>query len=266
MSSVPGRSSESVLLRDDPQRRVSAYVQTLASMPTDIPWTLVGGLAVNIRVARIHRTTNDMDTISGHSIELLELLVAEFAEPLSHATVRFRGSGVEVDVMDSTEGLPLPEVPEERAFALARRWAAATPTMIEIRVVGEQGRLTGVRCRIPVASHAALVALKSIAIPRRPHGHHPEKVGSDIHDLFRVIQARGFDRTAEDFASADPELRSWVGEFLERQFRGDLRYAILRLRRLALSEDARSITEDDLALLGDLGAAIRLAETTRSVK
>jgi hypothetical protein len=44
---------------------------------------------------------------------------------------------------------------------------------------------------VSVASVAALIALKTVAMPRRAASHHPEKVVSDIFDLTRLVLEEG---------------------------------------------------------------------------
>jgi len=43
-----------------------------------------------------------------------------------------------------------------------------------------------------VATVASLIALKAVAIPRRSASNNPQKVGSDIHDLVRLVQGCDF--------------------------------------------------------------------------
>jgi hypothetical protein len=53
---------------------------------------------------------------------------------------------------------------------------------------------------------AALVALKTSAMLRRPHSAHPQKVGSGIHDLVRLVGAAGARRVAQELLGYDSEL------------------------------------------------------------
>ena len=52
-------SGEIIFLEDDPSGRITAYVRTLARLPVDPPWVLVGGLAVNVRLGRIDGIVHD---------------------------------------------------------------------------------------------------------------------------------------------------------------------------------------------------------------
>ena len=58
-------SGEIVLLENDSAGRIAAFIQTLGRLPGTPEWVLVGGLAVNVRVARLHRATNDADKVAG---------------------------------------------------------------------------------------------------------------------------------------------------------------------------------------------------------
>jgi hypothetical protein len=96
---------ETVFLEDDESGRIAEYVQTLRRLPTTPPWVLVGGLAVNVRVGRAHRATNDIDTVTPDQDGLVEILVSfDDTVPISAAKVQFQNPEVEVDVMASTDG------------------------------------------------------------------------------------------------------------------------------------------------------------------
>lgn len=201
-------SGDVVVLADDATGRVAAYVHTLALLPARPAWVLVGGLAVNVRLGRTHRATNDIDTISDDQPRLIELLVAGDAERLSAAKVQLHHPEVEIDVMESTEGANLPAHPSDRAFALARRWTMTTASTVELSAVDAHGTLANVSLR--VASLAALVALKTVSLPRRRSGSYPHKVGSDMQDLYRLVEGRNFDDALAGLLGAPDELRRWV--------------------------------------------------------
>ena len=110
----------------------------------------------------------------------------------------------------------------------------------------------------PVATVAALVALKSVSMPRRSASNHPEKVASDVHDLVRLVEAQGIDDLARVLTGADAELARWIGETLVRWFSADAdqRYTIARLRRLSNALDAQAIDEDVLDVVAILGRTV----------
>ena len=255
-SPVPG---ERIVLAGDRTGRIRSFVAALARFPAEPRWSVVGGFAVNVRISHIHRLTNDLDTVSRDQTALIEILVAEHdASRLDAATLEITegGTSVVIDVMESAEGTPLPSETSERAFALARRMALATSEWTELHVV--QDGEAQVQASAPIASVPALIALKAVAIPRRSRGSSPEKVGSDIHDIVRLVQGCDFDAVAESISVTSDELCGWVGNTMVRWFspERDLRYTFARLRRLTRSPDADALTEDDLTIVSDLGRMI----------
>lgn len=249
-----------VLLQDDPAAHLAQYIRTLAQLPVDPRWILVGGLSVNVRIERSHRATNDVDTVTHDQPRLVEILLSLPAtESLSAAKVQFHDPDVEVDVMASTEGTELPIRDADRAFALARRFAMRTASLVRICAVSPPTGLIDESVTIEVASRAALITLKTLSFPERKDGHYPEKIGSDIQDLYRLIVGQNLDSLAELISEGGHDLSTFVGGILSKNFTSgssDLRYGFARLQRLARNVDASSIAEEDLALLGELGAAL----------
>lgn len=94
--------------------------------------------------------------------------------------------------MKSTEGQVLPLADEDRAFALVRHWAIRSASEVEVASVLPDGAVDE-RARVRVASRAALLALKTVSIARRGRGHYPQKVSSDIQDLYRQITSQGLE-------------------------------------------------------------------------
>ena len=250
---MPG---EAVILAGDRGGRIRSFVAALARFPAEPQWAVVGGFAVNVRITHIHRLTNDIDTVSRDQTKLVELLVAEpDADRLATARLQLEqdGTTVVVDVMADTSDAPLPAEASGRAFALARRMALATSEPTEL--VAVEGGDVVAKATAPIATTSSLIALKAVAIARRARGDSPEKVGSDIHDLVRLVQSSDFDAVADSIATAGDELRNWVGATLVKYFspEQDLRYTFARLRRLARSTDANALDEEDLAIVAELG-------------
>lgn len=232
-------------------------VEALSRFPTEPPWVLVGGVAVFIRLGSVTRPTADADTVARSQAELIERLVAD--EPGTVVTggeleVPVGDGTIEIDVMDLVDD-PLPGDVERRAFALARRYALATAVTERVIVTG-RGSVV-VDAHIPVASTAALVALKTVSMVRRPHGNSPHKVGSDIHDLVRLVAGSGARAVGTDLV-ADAVLATWVAEQLHRAFGTDLRYTLLRLRTNDRSAGAQALSDAEVEATGIL--ADELAE------
>lgn len=253
---MPG---EPVVLVGDRGGRIRSFVSALSCFPAEPAWTVIGGFAVNVRITHVHRLTNDIDAVSRDQTKLVEVLVAApNADRLTAARLQLQHDGmtVFVDVMADTVGISLPVEASERAFALARRMAMATSEPTDLVVV--EGSEVVAKTTAPMATPASLIALKAVAIARRPQGGRPEKIGSDIHDLVRLVHSCDFDIVAESIAGSGRELCSWVKATLVKHFSPgeDLRYTFARLRRLARSIDADALTEDDLAVVADLGRAL----------
>ena len=250
---MPG---ETVVLVSGRGGHIRSFVDALARFPTEPQWTVVGGFAVYVRITDVHRVTNDLDTVSRNQPSLVEILIAEpDADRLAAAKLQLNQGGavVVVDVMADTADEPLPTEPGERAFALARRMALATSEPTELVVVEDEAVVT--RTTAPIATASSLIALKAVAIPHRSQSNRPEKVGSDIHDLVRLVQNCDFDETVASITRASTELRDWVGTTLVKWFspNQDLRYTFARLRRLTSSPDAEALIEGDLAIIAELG-------------
>lgn len=255
---MPG---ETVVLVSGPGGQIRSFVEALARFPAEPRWVVVGGFAVYVRITDVHRVTNDLDTVSDNQPSLVEILVAEpRADRLAAAKLQLNqgGAAVVVDVMADTADEPLPTEPGERAFALARRMALAISESTELVVVEDEAVVA--RTSAPIATAPSLIALKAVAIPHRSQSNHPEKVGSDIHDLVRLVQSCDLDETVAAMTRASAELSDWVGTTLVKWFSPDqdLRYTFARLRQLTSSPDAEAIIEDDLAIVADLGHLLQV--------
>ena len=253
---MPG---EPVVLVSGRGGHIRSFVGALARFPAEPLWAVVGGFAVYVRITDVHRVTNDLDTVSRNQPSLVEILVAEpDADRLATAKLQLNqgGAAVVVDVMADTANDPLPTEPGERAFARARRMALATSESTELVVVEDEAVVA--RTSAPIATASSLIALKAVAIPHRSQSSHPEKVGSDIHDLVRLVQGCDFGQTVASITGASAELRDWVGTTLVKWFspEQDLRYTFARLRQLTSSPDAAALIEDDLLIVAELGHAL----------
>jgi hypothetical protein len=242
-------SGDAVIRLDAPADSVVARsINALARFPADEPWVLIGGIAVFIRLGSVTRPTADADTVARSQAQLLDRLVAVDPTVLvanGDVTIPVAGGSVEVDVMDLADE-PLPPDPERRAFAIARRVALESAVRERVAVTSSDETVVA-EALLPIATIPALVALKTVAMVRRPHSHHPEKVGSDIHDLVRLVDAAGARTIGADIAAADPELAAWIADHIETAFGKDLRYTILRLRRNDRSAAALAIGDESLA-------------------
>ena len=248
---------EAIILADDAARHASGFVAALAALPAGLPsWAIIGGFAVYARLARVHRATGDVDTVTEHQDELVALVVAQpSGERLRTGKVRL--AGVEIDVMavpredDEPVGSP-----SERAFHLVRRYALTTATQERVIVVDPAPARTGQgptmireEATVPIAGPGALVLLKAVALPRRSGTRRGEKVVSDTQDLLRLVTSRGLDFLMTDIYGAPEELVIYAGRVLTKRCGDDGSYLLAMLRRAGVV----GIEADDLALVAELG-------------
>jgi len=258
---VPG---ESIILVDDAAGQASRFVTALAALPDTLPqWAVIGGFAVYVRLARVHRATGDVDTITVRQDELVEIVVAQpTGERLRTGKVRL--AGVDIDVM------PVPGAdeeptgsPSERAFHLVRRHALTAATHERVVVVdpasarsGRGAQVTRARTTVPVAGPGALVLLKAVALPRRAASHRTEKMVSDTQDVMRLVASRGLDALVAELRAAPSDLVAYAGEVLAKRCGEDGQYLLAMLRRSGVV----GIEADDLALVAELGhVLVRMA-------
>ena len=227
--------SGDVALVDSGDGAVSRLVTTAATLfesPTFRPTALVGGLAVTIRLATVHRATNDVDTVSeGEGPRDLALQYLGDADAATEDRIEI--GGVKVDVM-ATWPLPsssdeLPDDDLDRLFVLGHRWALDTATPLVVDVVSTESEPVIRSGTLAVATAPALVACKLHAIADR-RGAALTKQESDALDLVRLVGdlVRQPD-TTEMLRAAPFDLDDLVAGQLERWFVTDA----LRTARLA---------------------------------
>ena len=229
---------------------IARTLDALDRLPADPGWVLVGGVAVFLRLGSVTRPTADGDTVARSQRALLDQLAGDPHVEVISGGKLIIGTGrgpARVDVMDLADDPP-PADEQRRMFALARRTALATA--IDTPVVLRGADLEMV---LPLATTASLVALKTVSMVRRPHGGTPGKVGSDIHDLVRLV-ATGARRLAGELVAADVELSGWIRDSVQRAFDDDLRYTIQRLRLHDRSAGAVALADEEV------GATVALAD------
>jgi hypothetical protein len=182
--------------------RLVRTAATLFARPGFGPAALVGGLAVTMRLATVHRATNDVDAVSDGDAPLQYV-----GEDDVHGAKRIDIDGVKVDVMPTS---PLPmtakELPDgdlDRLFVLGHRWAleSAEPVVVRVVTTTEAEPHT-----LAVATAPALVACKFHAIADRRDARR-EKRESDALDLVRLIgDLVRAPAVAEQFAAAPFDL------------------------------------------------------------
>ncbi|WP_419932215.1 nucleotidyl transferase AbiEii/AbiGii toxin family protein [Candidatus Poriferisodalis sp.] len=249
---MPG---DHVVLHDSPDGSIGAFVETLAQFPAEPQWAVIGGFAVNVRIAGLHRITNDVDAVSADPLRLVEVLVGLGAQRTRTAELVMGSAGTEVmiDVLADGYETELPAEAGARAFALARRMAIsdATPVLVEVA----RGAETVAAATVPVASTDSLIALKAAALPRRQGTRTHPKVGSDIHDMTRLVRLGDDDAVVAGIGGFSVELLETTGRVMESWFAsGDaVEHAFARLRAFDQSDEAQTVTIEELGGLGGLG-------------
>ena len=238
-------------------------IEALGRFPTDQPWVLIGGIAVFLRLGQITRPTADADTVARSQNDLIAALVDNDVTTVvggGDIQIKVNNEIVEIDVMDLADD-PLPPGTELRAFALARRCALATAENQHV-VVTNRNNATIAEATIPIATSAALTALKTVSMVRRPHGNNPTKVGSDIHDLVQLVNNSSAQNIARSITDFSAELASWVENEISRAFGQDLKYTMLRLRKHDRSAAALALADETVeatVILADALHQLRLA-------
>ncbi|MGO9872166.1 MAG: nucleotidyl transferase AbiEii/AbiGii toxin family protein [Acidimicrobiia bacterium] len=182
---------------------------TLFARPDFGPAALVGGLAVTMRLATVHRATNDVDAVSDGEAPLQYV-----GEDAAHGAKRIEIDGVKVDVMPTS---PLPMTAEElpdgdldRLFVLGHRWALESAEPVAVRVITTTESEPSHAQTLIVATAPALVACKFHAIADRRDARR-DKRESDALDLVRLIaDLVRAPAGAEQFADAPFDLAALV--------------------------------------------------------
>lgn len=247
--------SGDVALVDSGDGAISRLVRTASTLfatPEFRPTALVGGLAVTVRLATVHRATNDVDTVS-EGDGPRDLALQYLGDADAAAANRIEIDGVKVDVM-ATWPLPdtsseLPDVELDRLFVLGHRWALDTGTALTVDVLDERSAVIE-SGSLAVATIPALVACKLHAISGR-RGSASTKQESDALDLFRLVgDLIRSDADLVALRAAPFDLAALVADQVRRWFVDDS----LRMARLATAGTAGSDRVDpaDMTTLGHL--------------
>jgi hypothetical protein len=178
------------------------------------PVALVGGLAVNLRLATggdAHRATRDIDVVSGDDVPtVIDVLGA--ADPMDRAQTVHVGE-FDVDVIatvpvgtEELDGLD----DGNRLFFLGHRFAFDTATPLQL---GTRDR--GDLVEISVATPAGLVAAKSHAVGHPRAIRRATKHAGDLYDVFRLLEVFDTDGSiGEAIAAAPHDLGALVATVL----------------------------------------------------
>lgn len=249
--------SGDVILIDTGDGAISRLVRTAATLfarPGFAPAALVGGLAVTMRLATVHRATNDVDTVTdGEGPRQLALEYLGDIDALEADRIDI--DGVKVDVMSTsplpTDAVDLPDGDLDRLFVLGHRWALETAVPLTVRVVTAAGASLSDPATLNVATTPALVACKFHAIADRRDAR-SQKRESDALDLVRLVgdlvRAPG---SAAQFASAPFDLTALVSSQVERWFVDDA-LRTTRLINLSAGAGDPTVNPGDISTIGEL--------------
>lgn len=237
-------SGDVIVLQDGPTGHVVGLVRAagVVAREAGVSIALIGGLAVTCRLAVAHRVTADVDLVADDPSEILAAGLTA-AERLLNSGAAHRRNGVvsgslyiestKIEIIDTTsqraEDVSEVEPDAARLFILAHRWALETATSCTIGVSE-----TDVEITVPVATVAALVAMKLHAIQDRSDDR---KRASDAWDLFRLLSTHNANgELAAAFDAAPSDLFPLVASALSKVFRQESTRT--RSRLLALGEPA----------------------------
>lgn len=223
---------------------------TLFARPGFGSAALVGGLGVTMRLATVHRATNDVDTVSDGEAPLQYI-----GEDDAHGSRRIEINGVKVDVMPTS---PLPMTAEElpdgdldRLFVLGHRWALESSEPVAVRVVTTTESEPSEAQTLVVATAPALVACKFHAIADRRDAR-SEKRESDALDLVRLIgDLVRATAGADQFADAPFDLAALVSLQTQRWLIEDATRTA-RLINMSSGGGEDTIDPANIAAIGEL--------------
>lgn len=217
----------------------------------DLPeHALVGGLAVMARLTQAHRVTTDIDqSVRSDDPDLAaELLLVRDAGATRSTNGVLLSGAMSVDLI-SIGDVRADELPDDellRTFVLAHDYALATAQPVTIQA--RRGRASIAEATVRVATAAALVACKSQAPFTRKGMTVPAKRGTDVLDLYRLLQEHP--DVGRQLQAAEHGLGQLVGTCVDRLLINGVDRAARDLR--ALGGVAAGITADDLHAAGTL--------------
>jgi hypothetical protein len=241
-------SGDDITLLDDGSGSIARLVRAAASLFSGEHGraaALIGGLAVTVRIATVHRVTNDVDAVIDDATD------GSLAAITDDHAARIAIDGVKVDMMATSPlpalGADLPEDDHHRLFVLAHRWALESATPISVAVHG----VADVRANLIVATAPALLACKLHAIADR-RDTRADKRESDARDIQRLAQLMVRDPQLGDrYAAAPFDLATLVAGGVQRWLVDDVTRTA-RLIAIGTGVGEASVGPEDLATLGRL--------------
>jgi hypothetical protein len=246
-----------VVLEADPDGVVVRLVNAIGEV-ADAPigrWTLVGGLAVMVRLTEAHRPTRDVDAVAetadGESDAVVSVVAEHTGGEATNATTVVLADGTKVDVIATAPIVEaaLPDDDNERLFILAHAFALATAEVLDICVV-DRLELPA-RASVPVATPGTLVAMKLHALQSRRRD--PAKLASDAYDIYRLLATHDREgAVAAQLRDGPHDVASLSRNVLASTLRDDAGRWSRRLRTDARGAAMGSIEAEDLEVVASL--------------
>jgi hypothetical protein len=180
---------------------------------TDLPdIALIGGLAVTIRVAAHnlpYRATGDIDLVTDDDTPtLVEILTRDqdSAKPVVIDEIKvdvIATTAITDQDLDGIEDGP-------RLFVASHRWALDTATSVTVATTAAPDHSH----RIRVATPAGLIATKSHAVGFARSQRRSTKHGSDLFDVYRLLDVHGPDEIAAALRAAPGRIAPVIADVI----------------------------------------------------
>lgn len=221
----------------------------------DLPGSaLIGGLAVAVRVAApntSYRATADIDIVTDDAEPtLMEILTSRHD---THEPIVIDGIKVDIIATMPVSGDDLAGIDDgPRLFVAGHRWALDTAEAVTITTTTASTQPLTIR----VATPAALVAAKAHAVGFARSQRRSTKRGSDLLDVFRLVQLRGDDgRLAATVHTAPGRLAPIIAEVIRSAFLANPTKAAAVMGTPTATIEPEEIEDLMTAFVADLDAA-----------
>jgi hypothetical protein len=209
--------------------------EELGAVPAaSVRWALIGGLAVSVRLSLAHRATHDVDAMSTHPDDLVELLV--------------RAGGVKSGGLVRLHDVPIDPVPApgegKGRLPAARSWAFDGATAVDV-LVSDAANERRATARPLVATTAGLVLLK-LESSVHAFDRSAAKRATDVYDVLRLFAA-DVEAFHAEAAHAPRPLRADAAQCARERL---LRNPAATLRHFS-DVQRKEFTVADLAFYGD---------------
>ena len=211
--------------------------------------TVIGGLAVIIRLGRAYRATTDLDNVhrrGSHDEALLNVLLRQpgvSAADQVGVTVDTPLGAVKVDILEVAdhELASLPADPTGRLHVMSHAWAAASATRVLLHTRSPAGDDFEISSR--VAEPGPLIAMKLQSVEDRPR----DKAATDLWDIVQLItDVSTRDAASDQLRNCDPQLAADALLHANRWFTKEAGVTERRMNLVA------PVTRAQLAVTADL--------------